>query len=242
MKTTTRKAVSSSQSRLQLNKFFNGPKCRVAKRQICEMGRRLWLRGYVEGNGGNLAIRVGGNLVVCTPTQISKGFMRPDDLCLVDLDGNQLLGSRPRTSEILMHLEIMKQQPLAVATCHAHPAHATAFSMSGQLPPQDALSEYELVCSASIAPYRTPGSPELGRAVARQAEKHNTILMASHGVVTWSHRELEEAFWLMETIEACCRTFVIARQLGKPLRKFNAKQRAELLRLKRRLGFVDPRF
>jgi L-fuculose-phosphate aldolase len=85
------------------------------------MGQRLWQREYVDGNGGNLAIRVGDGVALCTPTLVSKGFMKPEDLCLVDFTGKQLLGSKPRTSEILMHLQIMQRQPKAMASVHCHP-------------------------------------------------------------------------------------------------------------------------
>jgi len=80
--------------------FFNSPPIHDLKLQICDIGRRLWQREYVDGNGGNLAIRVREDAVLCTPALVSKGFMKPEDLCLVDLEGNQLAGVRQRTSEI----------------------------------------------------------------------------------------------------------------------------------------------
>src|SRR6185437_16536182 len=98
MKQAASTAISSKHSKLALKKFFNSRECQDVKAQICDMGRRMWQRAYVEGNGGNLAVRVGADLAICTPTMISKGFMRPEDLCLVDLDGHQLLGTRKRTS------------------------------------------------------------------------------------------------------------------------------------------------
>ncbi len=97
---------------------------------MCDIGRRIWEKDYVDGNGGNITIRVGDNLVLCTPTLISKGFMRPEELCLIDLDGRQLAGTRKRTSEALTHLGIMKRQPAAKACVHAHPPHATAFAIA----------------------------------------------------------------------------------------------------------------
>src|ERR1019366_5054164 len=100
--------MNSRSSKSKLQTFFNSSAARNLKAQLCDIGRRLWQREYVDGNGGNLAIRIGEGLVLCTPTMISKGFMKPEDLCLVDLDGNQLLGARKRTSEILMHLQMMK--------------------------------------------------------------------------------------------------------------------------------------
>ena len=72
---------------------------------MCDIGRRLWVREYTDGNGGNITIRVGDNLALCTPTLICKGFMKPEDMCLVDLDGKQLAGTRVRTSEAILYCE-----------------------------------------------------------------------------------------------------------------------------------------
>jgi L-fuculose-phosphate aldolase len=238
----TAKPLSASSPRAKLEAHFRSPHVRSLKKQICEMGRRQWQRAYVDGNGGNMAVRVGKDIAICTPTLVSKGSLKPEDMCLVDFDGNQILGAKKRTSEILMHLQIMRHQPAAVATCHCHPPYATAFAIAGIAPPARMLPEFEIFCSVGVAPYRTPGTPEMGRLVAELADGHNTILMANHGVVTWSHKNIEEAHWRMEIVEAYCRTMVIARQLGKPLNTFTDAQMAELLKLKQDFGYVDPRF
>jgi len=234
--------VSSRSSRAELEAFFHSPYCEELKLQICDIGRRLWQRAYVDGNGGNIAIRVGADIALCTPTLVSKGFMKPEDMCLVDFEGNQLLGGKKRTSEILMHLEMMKRQPKDVASVHCHPPYATAFAVAGVTPPTCMVPEYEVFASVAIAPYRTPGTPEMGRLVADLVDKHNTILMANHGVVTWSHNNVEEAYWRMEIIEAYCRTILVASQLGKPPNTFSPAQLRDLLRIKQNLGFVDPRY
>src|SRR5208283_1303003 len=146
--------LNSNSSRSELESFFNSPYCQNLKLQICDIGRRLWQRAYVDGNGGNIAIRVGKDIALCTPTLVSKGFMKPEDLCLVDFKGNQLFGAKRLTSEILMHLQIMKRQPRAVATVHCHPPHATGFAVAGIVPPTCLIPEFELFVSAAIAPYR----------------------------------------------------------------------------------------
>jgi len=120
----------SSDSKADLELFFQSPYCEDLKRQICDIGRRLWQRAYVDGNGGNIAIRVGKDIALCTPTLVSKGFMKPEDLCLVDFKGNQLFGAKRRTSEILMHLQIMQRQPRAVATVHCHAPYGTGFALA----------------------------------------------------------------------------------------------------------------
>lgn len=236
------KVVTSKSAPSELEAFFNSAPLRELKLQICDIGRRLWQRAYVDGNGGNMAIRVAEDLALCTPTLVSKGFMKPEDMCLVDLEGNQLAGTMKRTSEILMHLQIMKRQPRAVATVHCHPPYATGFAVAGVEPPTCMIPEYEVFSSVAIAPYRTPGTPEMGKLVADLVDKHNTILMANHGVVSWSHNNLEDAYFKMEILEAYCRTVLVASQLGKPVNTMTPDQLKDLLKIKQSLGIPDPRY
>jgi L-fuculose-phosphate aldolase len=239
MKPTHAPGAPNGSSDLQA--FFNSPEIHALKLQMCEIGRRLWGRAYVDGNGGNIAVRVGDGMALCTPTLVSKGFMKPEDMCLVDLEGNQLAGQKKRTSEILMHLQIMKRQARAVATVHCHPPHATAFAVAGVEPPTCMIPEIEVfIGKVPIAPYRTPGTPEMGKLVADLSDNHNTILMANHGVVSWSHVSVEDAYFKMEIIEAYCRTVVVAAQLGT-LQTFSQTHLQDLLKIKQTMGIPDPR-
>lgn len=239
--TAPAKPLNSKSSKAELEAFFNSPYCHSIKEQICDMGRRLWQRAYVDGNGGNMAVRVGEDIAICTPTLVSKGFMKPEDMCLVDFEGNQLCGVKKRTSEILMHLQMMKKQPKAVATCHCHPPYSTGFAVAGIQPPTCMVPEYEVFASVAIAPYRTPGTPEMGKLVADLVDKHNVILMANHGVVAWSHNNIEDAYFKMEILEAYCRTILVASQLGKPVGTMTPAQLQDLLKIKQSLGIPDPR-
>lgn len=235
------KPLNSKSSKTELESFFNSPYAQNLKEQLCDVGRRLWQRAYVDGNGGNIAIRVGEDIAICTPTLVSKGFMKPEDMCLVDFEGNQLCGVKKRTSEILMHLQIMKRQPKAVATCHCHPPYSTGFAVAGVLPPTCMIPEFEVFASVAIAPYRTPGTPEMGKLVADLVDKHNTILMANHGVVSWSHNNVEDAYFKMEILEAYCRTILVSSQLGVAPKTMTAPQLQDLLKIKQSLGIPDPR-
>jgi L-fuculose-phosphate aldolase len=211
------------------------------RREICDIGRRLWQRAYVDGNGGNVSVRVSDELVLCTPTLASKGFLRPEDLCLVDMDGVQRAGARRRTSEVLMHLAVYAAQPLARACVHAHPPHATGFAIAGISPPGELTPEMEIFCGpVPVAPYRTPGSRAMGEAVAALAGRHNTILMANHGVVTWGSG-VEDAYFKLEIVEAYCATLQVVTRLGRPPRRIPPAQLAELLAIKQALGIPDPR-
>ncbi|MBM3878920.1 MAG: class II aldolase/adducin family protein [Verrucomicrobia bacterium] len=234
-------ALNSRSPQAALEAYFRSAQCLELKQQICDIGRRLWQRAYVDGNGGNIALRVGEDIALCTPTLVSKGFMKPEDLCLVDFAGNQLAGAKKRTSEILMHLQIMQRQPKALATVHCHPPYATGFAVAGIEPPTCMIPEFEVFCAVAIAPYRTPGTPEMGQLVADLVDKHNTILMANHGVVSWSHNSVEDAYFKMEILEAYCRTVLVTAQLGRPPQTISPTQLQDLLKIKQGLGIPDPR-
>lgn len=231
-----------SQASNEYDRILNAPENQPIKEDMCEMGKRLWQRAYVDGNGGNMAVRIGENMALCTPTLVSKGSMEPEDICLVDLDGHQLAGRKKRTSEILMHLQMMKAQPKAKATCHCHPPYATAFAVAGVEPPSCMLPEFEVfIGKTPVAPYRTPGTPEMGQQVAKLVEDHNTVLMGNHGAVAWSHLGIEDAYFKMEILEAYCRTIVVARQLGHDLKTFTSDEMKDLLTIKKSLNVPDPR-
>ena len=185
--------------------------------EIISVGRKLWERQFVDGNGGNISVRLGTQYVLCTPTMMSKRDMEPADICLSDLEGNILAGDRPRTSELLLHLEIYKANPRARAVVHCHPPYATAFAITGSAPPVGLISEYEFyIGPAAIARYETPGTQAFAETVLPFVQDHNTILLPNHGVVCWSDT-VTHAEWLVEMMENYCKTCVIAQQIGKPL-------------------------
>ena len=225
----------------EIERFFNSPQIHELKRRICDMGRRLWLKDYTDGNGGNITVRVGDNLVLCTPTLICKGFMTPEDMALIDLDGRQLAGTRKRTSEAMTHLGIMKRQPAAKACVHAHPPHATAFAITNASIPSCLIPEAEVFLGKiGVAQYQTPGTPENAEEVGRIGVDHQAILMQNHGVIVWG-KDVEDAYWKMENIDAYCRTVAIAAGLGSGLHRFGTDKLKDLINLRVKLGMPDPR-
>lgn len=225
----------------EIQAFFNSPEIEVLKQRMCDMGRRMWEKGYVDGNGGNLLIRVGENLFLTTQTLVSKGFMTPETISLVDFDGRQLAGKYKRTSECMTHLAIYRNQPKARATCHAHPPHATAYAVANVRPPTCMIPEAEVFLGqVGMAEYQTPGSPENAVAVGEIAKDHHAILMVNHGVITWGDH-IEDAYWKMENTDAYCQTIWIASQLGNPLKTITQPQARELIELRKQLGMSDKR-
>ena len=221
--------------------IFFSPEAEAVKREIVAVGRKLWQRQYVDGNGGNISYRIGPNAVICTPTLMSKADMTPEDLCLVDLEGKQLAGVRPRTSEILMHLEIYKETSDAKAVVHCHPAHATAYAITGLVPPTCVIPEYEVfVGRVALSPYETPGTPEFARTVLPFVKQHNTILLSNHGIVCWADT-VTHAEWYAEVVDTYCWTLMLAAQLGAPVSQISGAKAADLLAIKKRLGLPDAR-
>jgi L-fuculose-phosphate aldolase len=210
------------------------------KQEICEIGRRVYNKGFAAANDGNISYRISENEVLCSPTMISKGFMTPDDICSVDMEGNQLSGRRKRSSEILLHLTIMKSRPDIKSVVHCHPPHATAFAVAREPIPQCVLPEVEVFLGdVPIANYETPGSQKFADTVLPYVQKTNVIILANHGTVSYGET-VERAYWWTEILDAYCRILMLAKDLGR-VTYFTEGKTRELLDLKTRLGFADAR-
>ena len=216
------------------------PSLAQLKEEICDIGRRIYNKGFAAGNDGNISYRLGPNKVLCTPTMISKGFMTPADLCIVDMEGNQISGKRRRSSEILLHLTIMKERPDVRSVVHCHPPHATAFAVAREPIPQCVLPEVEIFLGdAPITVYETPGNQKFADTVKPFVKDCSVMLLANHGTVSFGET-VEKAYWWTEILDAYCRILMLAKQLGN-VEYLSAQKSFELLDLKQKWGFTDPR-
>src|SRR3982751_5940238 len=210
------------------------------KEQMCEIGRRIWLKGFCAGNEGNHSIRIGPDRVLCTPTGITKGFLKPEDICTTDMEGKQVAGKRKRTSELLMHLAIYKNRPDVKAVVHSHPPHATAFAIAGVELPTCIHPEAEVFLGqVRTAKYVTPGDTRLGESLLPYVKDSNTILLQNHGSVTFA-ATLEEAYYKLEIVDAYSRILLLAKQIGS-IRPLDFGGMKELLELKQKFGLDEPR-
>jgi L-fuculose-phosphate aldolase len=210
------------------------------KQEICAIGDRIYKKGFAAANDGNISYRVSDNEVVCTPTMISKGFMKPEDLCVVDMEGKQLSGRRKRTSEIMLHLAIMKERPEVKSVVHCHPPHATAFGIAHEPVPQCVLPEVEIFLGdVPITKYEIPGSKVFADTILPFVHKTNVIILANHGTVSFGDT-VENAYWWTEVLDAYCRMLMLARGLGR-VNYFTEPEAQALLDLKGKWGFKDAR-
>jgi L-fuculose-phosphate aldolase len=171
---------------------------------------------------------------------VSKGFLKPDDLCLCDMQGNQKSGRRKRTSELLLHLAIMKERPDVKSVVHCHPPHATAFAVAREPIPQCVLPEVEVFLGdVPITRYETPGGQKFADTVLPVVKKCNVVILANHGTVSFGDT-VEKAYWWTEILDAYCRILMLARDLGN-IHYFNEEKERELLELKSKWGYSDAR-
>jgi L-fuculose-phosphate aldolase len=194
---------------------------------IVEVGRRLWVRGYVASNDGNISVRLDERRMITTPKSVSKGFMTPDMMVVTDLEGKKIAGERDPSSEIKMHLQVYRDRPDARAVVHAHPPTATGFAVAGIPLDRAVLAEVVTTLgSIPIAEYATPSTDELPAACSKYLKAHDGLLLANHGALAIGP-DLFTAYHRMETIEHFAKISLVTRMLGRE----NLLSRAEVERL-----------
>ena len=210
------------------------------KQDICDIGRRIYDRGFAAANDGNITVRIGENEVLCTPTMHCKGFLKPEDIATVDMQGNQTSGRKKRSSEALLHLEIYRQRSELKSVVHCHPPHATAFAVAREPIPQCILPEVEVFLGdVPITKYETPGGQAFADTIIPFVKKTNVIILANHGTVSFGEN-VERAYWWTEILDAYCRILILSKSLGG-VRYLSEDHERELLDLKQKWGFTDPR-
>lgn len=175
----------------------------------------LHARGFIAACDGNISVRLDKHRVLVTPTAMSKGMMKPADMVIVDMSGRKIKGRREVTSEIGMHLLIYRMRPDITAIVHAHPRTATGFAAAGLALDQPLVCEVVIgLGQIPLAPYGTPGTPELAKTLEPLVSDYDAILMANHGVVTYGS-DLQSAYMKMETVEHFAQIALVAHLLGR---------------------------
>jgi len=207
---------------------------RAVARRMALCCRQLAAQGLIAGRDGNLSVRLAPDRVLVTPSGFIKSLVTAADMVEVDLAGKpRTRGTRKPTSELDLHLRILRHRPDVVAVVHAHPPTATGFAVAGEEIPGNLLPELIFVVGpVPLVPFGMPGTPELGDRIVPyiEANRHQALLLANHGAVTMG-RTLDEAWIRMESLEHAARIIAAARGLGdpKPLTA-RAVERLEALR------------
>jgi len=201
------------------------------KQDILEVGKRLYTKGFVASNDGNISVRVDDKSLLITPTGVCKGDLEAEDLLLVDYEGNVLSGVKTPTSEMKMHLAIYKARPDAKAIVHAHPQNATAFAVAGL--PLDKITLPEVIFSLgkiALAEYGTPSTNQVPDAVSKVIKVADCILLANHGALTVGS-SIMDAYFKMEILDHFAAITLKARALGGE-KVLDEKEQKELFRIR----------
>ncbi len=190
------------------------PREEQLRAEICEVGRRVYARGYVASNDGNISARLDDQHLLATPKSVSKGFMTPDMMVVTDMQGRKVAGHRDASTELKMHLAVYEMRPDVRAVVHAHPPLSTGFAVAGVPLNKSSLAEIIFsLGSVPIAEYATPSTQELPDAVKKYITAHDGLLLANHGALT-AGQDLMNAYFKMETMEHFAQITLVARQLG----------------------------
>lgn len=207
-----------------------------AKKLICEIGKRIYNKGFVAANDGNISVKVGSNAIITTPTGVSKGFMTPDMMVKMDLSGNVISGNRKPSSEVKMHLRVYKENPEVNAVVHAHPPVATSFAVAGISLDKPIVPEAVILLgNVPVAPYATPGTEEVPESIAPYCKDHNAVLLANHGALTWG-KDLIEAYYRMEALEHYSLMLMYTNNIINRANELNCSQISDLIQIRQNMG------
>ncbi len=171
------------------------------KKEICEVGHKLWLKGFVAANDGNISVKINDHEYYCTPTGVSKGSLTPDMIIKVDENGKKLEGKLNPSSEIKMHMRVYQKRPDVTAVVHAHPPVATAFTVADIDLDQYILPEAVLtIGNVPTCDYGTPSTMEIPDSLDPYLQNHDAFLLRNHGALTVGCN-LNKAFFVMEEVE-----------------------------------------
>lgn len=186
------------------------------REQICDVCHKMWQKGWVAANDGNVSVKLEDGTFLATPTGMSKSFITPEKLVHIDKEGNIIEGEpgyRP-SSEIKMHLRCYAEREDVGAVVHAHPPVATGFAVANK--PLDQYSMIETVIalgSIPVTPYGTPSTYEVPEAIAPYLGEHDAVLLQNHGALTVGS-DVITAYYRMETLELFAQISLNAQLLG----------------------------
>lgn len=209
-----------------------------AKDAIIRVGRYLFDKDLVAANDGNISVRVGPDTLWTTPTGVSKGELKAEELVKLDFAGNVLsAGGLNASSEVAMHIRIYQERDDITGVCHAHPPAATAFAIAGMaLDPTEYPEALIALGVVPVAEYATTGTSAVPDSVAPYVKTHNACLMANHGAVTWG-RDLTEAWFRLHALEQYAKIKLYLKQIGQ-VQELPLDEIEVLLEKRRALGIT----
>ena len=191
----------------------NSDELQAARTQLVSYSARLLADGLAVGSAGNMSVRA-GDIVAITPSGIGYDAMRPDDVCLVALDGTEVDGPETPSSETPMHLAIYAATG-AAAVVHTHSPEVVALSAARSELPAIHYAITGLGGPVRVAPYVRFGSAGLAAAAVAALDGRRAVILRNHGAVTYG-RDLAQAYDRALLLEWLARTYRLALSYGEP--------------------------
>lgn len=208
------------------------------RKEICNIGEMIYRRGFVSANDGNISAKLNEDEFLITPTNVSKGVMKPWMIVKTDAKGNIIKGKLKISSEHKMHLRVYKENSKIKAVVHAHPQYATSFAIAGV--PLDKPLLVEAVALLGIVPvagFAMPGTEEVPDSIAPFCTKYSAVLMKNHGVLTWGE-DLKQAYFRMESVENYAAITIYSKSNFDYVGQITSEQVDGLLEIRKRLGIT----
>lgn len=185
------------------------------KEQVCSWALRAYRDGLFEGTCGNLSVcdrRQG--IVVITPSGLPYERYRPEDMVVIDLEGNVLEGAGKPSSEWIMHTMVYREKPEVNAVIHTHSPYASAFAVRNEGIPAILIEMIPtLGGGVPLAPFGMPGTEEVGAGAVKALRDRGGCLLANHGVLAVGG-DLEQAFVRAGYVENAAKICSIAASGG----------------------------
>ena len=186
------------------------------KDRICDICHKMWQLGWVAANDGTVSVKLEDGIILAPPTGMSKSFITPEKLILIDSKGTILEaadGLRP-SSEIKMHLRCYDKRPDVRSVIHAHPAGATGFAVAHRsMDMYNMIEDVAVIGSVPLTPYGIPSTTEVPDAIEPYLEEHDVMLLENHGALTVGS-DLLTAYYRMECLELWTKITINAIILG----------------------------
>jgi L-fuculose-phosphate aldolase len=186
------------------------------REQVVAYGKKLITKGLTTGTGGNVSIyNRDKGLVAISPSGIDYFETKPEDVVIVNVDGDIVDGDIKPSSELDMHLNFYRNREDINAIVHTHSKYATAISCMGwELKPVHyliGLAGSDVKC----AEYATYGSKELSENALKAIGNRNAVLLANHGLIALG-TNVEKAFSVAEHLEFVAEIYYLTKTLGEP--------------------------
>lgn len=217
-----------------------------ARSQICLIGGLMYENGLIDGTAGNISARLPGDRILVSPSGLATGFLEPDHLIVINLDGERVdeptaenAGLRP-TSESAMHLECYRQRDDVGGVVHAHPPTAVSLTLAGFDFQQCVIPEMVVLLGlVPTAPYSTPSSQENSDAISALIREHDAIMLSNHGSLTVA-KTLWDAYLMLESLEHNATILHRALQINDRLKPIPPHQIDKLVAYREQFGLLRP--